>query len=80
MRRFFVFKITKNYIIELDFLKSFMSLNWFPMINYTMDAKFKGSHKGFYWTFYLLGFKIFEINIYNRNHEEDRVYDPIIDY
>ena len=80
MRRFFVYYITKNYCIELDFFKSFISLGWFAILNYTMDIRLKGSHKGFYWSFYLLGFKIFEINIYNKNHDQDRVYHPIIDY
>ena len=80
MKRFYAKKLTKNYCIEFDFFRSFISLSWFPILNYTIDLRLKGDHKGFYWSFYLLGFKIFELNIYNKNHEEYRVYDPVLDY
>lgn len=79
MRRFYVKKITKNTYIEIDFLKSFASLNWFPILNHSLDVKLKGDHKGFYWSFYLIGFKIFEINIYDKRHETIH-YNPVLDY
>jgi len=81
MKRFYVFHINKNWCIELDLFKSFVSLNWFPIFNHTMDVKLKGSHKGWYWSFYLIGFKIFEINFYNKNHEEyNDQHTPILDF
>ena len=74
-------QITKNFFIELDFFKSFISLSWFPIINHSLDLRLKGDHKGLYWSFYLIGFKIFEINLYDKNHDSDNVkYDPILDY
>jgi hypothetical protein len=78
-KRFYFIKLTKNFSIELDFLKNFASLNWFPILNHNFDVKLKGSHKGIYWSFFLIGFKIFEINIYDNRHDEIK-YDPIIDY
>tara|TARA_B100002019_G_C20766669_1_gene355608 strand:- start:209 stop:448 length:240 start_codon:yes stop_codon:yes gene_type:complete len=79
MKRFFVLKLTKNWHIEIDLFKSFFSLQWIPVLSHTLDMRLKGSHKGVYWSLYVVGFKIFEFNIYNVKHEE-RVYDPIIDY
>jgi len=78
-KRFYCIKVTKNLTIEIDFLKNFASMNWFPICNHSFDVKLKGSHKGVYWSLYLLGFKIFELNIYDNRHDEIK-FDPIIDY
>jgi len=81
MKRFYVKQITKNFFLEIDLFKSFVSLNWLPLFNHCFDLKLKGSHRGIYWSLYLLGFKIFEINIYDKRHQSPDVkYDPIIDY
>ena len=81
MKRFYVKKITKNFFLEIDLFKSFVSLNWLPLFNHSFDLKLKGSHRGIYWSLYLLGFKIFEINIYDKRHQSPDVkYDPTIDY
>jgi len=80
MRRFYVKKITKNLCLEIDLFKSFLSLSWLPILNHSLDLKLKGDHKGLYWSFYFVGFKIFEINIYDKRHEITAKYDPVLDY
>lgn len=81
MRRFLVKQLTNNFFIELDFFRSFYSLNWFPIFNHSLDLRLKGSHKGLYWSMYLLGFKIFEINLYDKRHDENYIkHDPVLDY
>jgi len=81
MRRFFAKKLSKNYYLEFDCLRSFISLNWFPICNLSFECRFKGSHKGLYTSFYFIGFKIFELNIYNKHHDEPYFHhDPILDY
>lgn len=79
MKRFFCKKISKEWYIEVDILKYFGSLGWFPIITHNLDIKAKGSHKGLYWILFLIGFKIFELNIYSNKHDDIK-YDPIIDY
>lgn len=64
MKRFFVFHPTKNYTIEIEFLQIIISLDWFPIFNHTLDFRFRGSNKNFDWSLFVLGVKIFEIDIY----------------
>tara|TARA_B100000424_G_scaffold267829_1_gene261445 strand:+ start:890 stop:1099 length:210 start_codon:yes stop_codon:yes gene_type:complete len=64
MKKFFVLHPTKNITIEIEFFKFVASMDWIPIFNHTLDLRFKGSHKSFYWALFVLGIKIFEIDIF----------------
>ena len=69
MKKFFVYKITKKITLEIEFLQKNTSVGWFPIFNHSLDVKFKGSQKGFYWSILILGIKLFEIDIYKNTQQ-----------
>ena len=63
-------KVYKNWHLELDLLKWAGSLAWVALYEFSLSVKLKGNHKGIYWHLQLCGFKIYEINIYIQNDNE----------
>lgn len=79
MKKFFVRQLTENWFIEIEYFKSVWSFHWLPIFDHSLNIKAKGSHRGLYWNLYILGIKIFEINIYDNRHEES-TKKPTLDF
>ena len=71
IKTYFTAKLTDNWAFEIDVLKWFGSPGWFPIYENSLSAKIKGSHRGFYWSFYIIGLKLIELNVYDTRHEDD---------
>ena len=70
LKLFFVEKLSENWAWEIEFLKWMGSWGNFPVYENSIFIRFKGDHRGIYWSYYILGFKIIELNVYDVRHEE----------
>ena len=64
-------KITNNIVLELEVFKWMANLAWFVFYERSLSFKFKGDHKGLYWSWWILGLKLVELNIYSTNHDHN---------
>lgn len=71
IKLFYTKQITENWAFEIELLKWFGSPGWFPIYENSLSAKIKGSHRGFYWTFYIIGLKVIELNVYDSRHDDE---------
>lgn len=63
--------IREPWCFELEVFKWMANLNWFVFYEWSMSVKFKGDHKGFYWSWWILGFKLIEFNLYSNKHDNN---------
>ena len=71
IKLFYTKQITENWTFDIELLKWFGSPGWFPIYENSFSAKIKGSHRGFYWTFYIIGLKVIELNVYDSRHDDE---------
>ncbi|MEK9694108.1 MAG: hypothetical protein VW270_00010 [Candidatus Poseidoniales archaeon] len=71
IKLFYAKKLTDNWAFEVEVLKWSGSPGWFPIYENNLSAKIRGSHRGFYWSYYILGLKIIEFNLYDTRHDDE---------
>lgn len=71
---FFFKKFTKNWVVEFKALENRVSIYNFLVYEHSLTISFKGDHRGLFWTLFILGFEIFELNVYDRRHASE--YEP----
>jgi len=64
-------KLTEKIILELELFKWMANLSWFVFYEWSLSFKFKGDHKGVYWSWWILGLKLIEFNIYSTAHDSN---------
>lgn len=70
LKLFFVEKLSENWAWEIEFLKWTGSWGNFLVYENSISLRLKGDHRGIYWSYHILGFKIIELNVYDTRHEE----------
>ena len=69
IKLFYSKQITENWSFDIELLKWFDSTGWFPIYENSLSAKIKGTNRGFYWTFHVVGLKVIELNLYDTREE-----------
>jgi len=67
---FFADKFSENWAYELEFLQWMGSMSNFVLFENSIYLRLKGDHRGFFWSYHVLGMKLIELNIYDVRHDD----------
>ena len=75
IKLYFKQKLTENWSYEIEFMKWTGFWKNFTIFENSVYCIPKGDYRGLYWSYYILGFKVIELNVFDHSIETKLRYD-----